>query len=71
MTRKVQLEDIQIMTLDVYIVLLDDKKDQKRNKEPVLGVQIRLVPNTVRSEVIEIKTGTIKEVDCKCEHIIN
>ena len=43
------------MVLDKYIVSLDDKKDQKRNEEAALDVQMGLVRDTVRSDVDKLK----------------
>ena len=59
------------MALDKYIVSLDDKKDQKRNDEAALDIQMRLLPDTIRSEIREIKSDIMKEVDDKFEQIIN
>ena len=68
---KTKLEDIQIMALDKPIVVLDNKKEQKRNGEAALDVQMRLVRDTVRSKVREIKSDIMKEVGDKFEQIIN
>ena len=57
-SRKMKLEDIEIMKL--Y-----RNKDQKRNDKAALDVQIRLVRDIVRSEVREIKSDIMKEVDEK------
>ena len=50
---------------------LDDKNDQKRNEEATMNVQMRLVRDTVRSEVREIKSDIMKEANDKFEQIIN
>ena len=53
------------------MVSLDDKKYQKRNEEAAMDVQIRLLRDTVRSEIREVKLDIMKKVDDKFEQIIN
>ena len=58
------------MVLDKWLCHWTIKKISKNDEVP-LDVQVRLVCETVWSEVREIKTDIMKEVDDKFEHIIN
>ena len=55
----------------MYNMSLDGRRDLKRNDEEVLYIEMRLVCDTVMSEVREIKTYIMKEVDDKFEKIMN
>ena len=70
MARKVKLKSLLIITLDIYILLFDDMKYKKINEEAAIHVQIGLVRDTVMSEVLK-KIDIRKEVDDKCEQVIN
>ena len=49
----------------------DDKNDQKRNEEAGLDFRMKLLRDTIRSEVRKVKLDIMKEVDYKFEQIIN